>query len=88
MRDFYVINDNLRDNYENNQQIALYRLIYYSKFFSLCCKTLYRWVMRDFYVINDNLRDNYENNQQIALYRLIYYSKFFLSAVKLCIGGL
>ena len=33
MRDFYVINDNLRDNYENNQQIALYRLIYYSKFF-------------------------------------------------------
>jgi hypothetical protein len=31
MTDSCVINDNLRDNHENNQQVALYRLIYYSK---------------------------------------------------------
>jgi len=76
-------------NYENNQQDALYRLIYYSKSALHVLGDVFAHHQEHLTVLTVSgsvhpsccrswIRAswyNYENNQQDALYRLIYYSK-------------
>jgi hypothetical protein len=67
--------------YENNHQVALYRLIYYSKS-ALVSGDVFSHHQEQLtvFTVSGNIhpsccRNNYENNQQDALNRFIYYSK-------------
>ena len=69
-------------NYENNQQDALHRLIYYSKSALPVSGDVFAHYQEHLTVFTVSgsvhpscCRNNYESNQQDALYRLIYYSK-------------
>jgi len=71
-----------RVSYENNQQDALYRLIYYSKSDLHVSGDVFAHHQEHLtvftvlvYLKKRYARVSYENNQQDALYRLIYYSK-------------
>ena len=71
-----------RNNYESNQQDALYRLIYYSKSALHVSGDVFAHHQEHLTVFTVSgsvhsscCRNNYESNQQDALYRLIYYSK-------------
>ena len=68
--------------YENNQQDALYRLIYCSKSALHVSSDVFAHHQEHLTVFTVSgsvhpsfCRNNYESNQQDALYRLIYYSK-------------
>jgi hypothetical protein len=62
-------------DYENNQQDALYRLIYYSKSALHVSGNVFAHHQKHLTVFTVSGASDYENNQQYALYRLIYYSK-------------